>query len=61
MKLSVQEIAAKEGVSDDTVRRWIRKGLLPAYDYPGRSHDPITRVDLEERYEMHLRPSDQLS
>ena len=36
--LSVKEVAAKRGVSCDAVRRWIQRGLLSAFKFPGRSN-----------------------
>jgi excisionase family DNA binding protein len=36
--LSVKEVAAKWGVSCDTVRRWIQRKLLRAFKFPGRSN-----------------------
>jgi len=44
-KLSVQQIAAMEGVSDDTVRRWIATGALQCWEYPGSGKEVIVRVD----------------
>lgn len=46
--LTVQQIASSENVSADTVRRWIAKGLLPAYEYPGSGNDPIIRIHLAD-------------
>ena len=34
---SVKEVAGKLGVSVDSVRRWIRRGLLRAFKMPVRS------------------------
>jgi excisionase family DNA binding protein len=36
--LSVKEVAAKRGVSQDTVRRWIQRKLVRAFKLPGRSN-----------------------
>jgi excisionase family DNA binding protein len=36
--LSVKEVAAKRGVSCDTVRRWIQRKLVRAFKLPGRSN-----------------------
>ena len=36
--LSVKEVAAKRGVSQDTVRRWIQRKLVRALKLPGRSN-----------------------
>ena len=36
--LYVKEVAAKRGVSCDAVRRWIQRGLLRAFKFPGRSN-----------------------
>jgi excisionase family DNA binding protein len=47
-KLTIQDIAQSENVSDDTVRRWINTGQLPAYTYPGSGKDPITRIDVQD-------------
>ena len=56
-KLSVQQIAKMEGVNDETVRRWIATGALPAYQYPGSGKEPIIRVDAAdlERFRAHHR------
>lgn len=44
----VQEVADRMGVSDDTVRRWIKSGRLRAFKLPGGNitlirHDALTR------------------
>jgi excisionase family DNA binding protein len=35
---SVKEVAGMKGVSVDTVRRWIRRGLLKAFRLPVQSN-----------------------
>jgi excisionase family DNA binding protein len=35
---SVKEVAAQRGVSCDTVRRWIQRGFVRAFKFPGRSN-----------------------
>jgi len=41
---SVKEVAARRGVSCDTVRRWIQRKLLRAFKFPGRSNNRRRRV-----------------
>ena len=33
-ELTLAQVAARAGVSEDTVRRWVAKGLVPGYDAP---------------------------
>lgn len=43
---SLEEVAERLGVSERTVRRWVKAGDLPAYK-PGREYR-IKPVDLDE-------------
>lgn len=45
--LSVEEVAASLSVHQNTVRRWVREGALPAYKF-GRQY----RLDADELAEF---------
>ena len=53
MYLTVEEIAKQLRVSQDTVRRWIRDGKLPAIDLIGQYH--IRREDYEKFLEQRRK------
>lgn len=51
--LSVNDIADLLQVSIDTVRRWIRKGKLPALDFGGQYR--VAPNDLQTFLEQHRK------
>ncbi len=54
---SLEEVAERLGISERTVRRWIKAGDLPAYQ-PGREYR-IRSTDLEEFLEQRkVRPEE---
>ena len=44
--LSVKEVAAKLGVSVDTVRRWIRRGWIKALKFPAQAKRTHRRFEV---------------
>lgn len=56
-KLTIQQIARSENLSDETVRRWIKKNLLPAIEYPGTGKQKNYRIDPEvwAEFQKHYR------
>lgn len=52
--LSVSDIATKLHISEDTVRRWIREGALPALGLGGQYRVPNS--DLQQFLAKRRRP-----
>jgi excisionase family DNA binding protein len=46
--LSVEQVAARLDINVETVRRWIRRGELPAMKVGGRTGYRIEERDLQE-------------
>ena len=51
--LSLQEVAQQTGMSEKTIRRWIKSGELPAIELGGRYR--IARSDLQEFLSKHKK------
>jgi excisionase family DNA binding protein len=51
---SVKEVAGMKGVSVDTVRRWIRRGLLKAFRMPVRSDRQHRKYECFRISDRHL-------
>jgi excisionase family DNA binding protein len=45
--LTVEEVSRRLGVHMDTIRRWIRRGELPAISLGGSTGYRIAKADLE--------------
>jgi excisionase family DNA binding protein len=50
--LTVQQVCDQLQISDQTVRRWIKSGVLPATNLGGKAGYRIREVDLERFLEQ---------
>lgn len=57
MRLSIPQVAAREGFSESAVRVWVNRGLLPALRLPGRGKRPMIRIEEKdlEAFLVHYR------
>ena len=55
--LTVEEVAERLGVNQDTVRRWIRNQELEAIDLGGRAGYRVTESALEKFIRNRIRPA----
>jgi excisionase family DNA binding protein len=55
--LSLQDVAQQTGMSEATVRRWVRAGQLPAVELGGRYR--ISQADLQNFLDKHRKQPPQ--